>query len=312
MFTSPSMAEAKFQNSGPFFHVHTEPIESDLLIRNESDAVTLNNLLAVATLLSGSRLLAFALMSNHIHLIIEGGPDVCEACFEGFKTQLLNHRSRHGGSSAIKKMKAGYTSINSLRQLRDEIAYVIRNPFVVSEDVNPLAYRWCSGYLYFNPLLNTRGVQLADLPVRTRRAILHSRNLPPDNAAILTGLIANGSEVNPCSFVDYLRAMEYFDDARNFVMCVFRNIEGQVETARRLGEQPRLNDTEALSLTLKLCRGLFAVNSLRDLTFSQRQQLALKLKNEYSSSNGQIARCTRLSLSDVNMMFPLAAKQAKR
>ena len=304
MFTSLSRAEALFRNSGPFFHLHTEPFENELLIRDASDYIVINNLLAVASTLIGCSILAFAIMSNHIHLILEGGLDDCMAFFEEFKARLINYRSRHGGSGSVRKMNPGYTVISSLKQLRDEIAYVIRNPFVIREDVNPLAYRWCSGYLYFNPMVDTTGIPLADLPVKRKRAIIYSRKDIP----VKESLLVNGDLINPCSFVDYNRAMDFFDNARQFVLWIFKNVEGQVEVSRRLGEIPQLNDEEILSLSFKLCRTLFSTNSMKGLSFTQKKQLALKLKSEYSASNGQIARCVNMSLSDVNAMFPLSAK----
>lgn len=308
MFNTLSRAETLFRNSGPFFHLHTEPIENDLLVQKDSDYIVINNLLAMSSMLTGSKILAFAIMSNHIHLILEGRLEGCMFFFEDFKIRFMNYRSRHGGSSSIKNMKPGFTAINNLKQLRDEIAYVIRNPFVIREDVNPLAYRWCSGFLYFNPMLDTGGTPLADLPVKQRREILFSRK----DVQVNGSLLVNGTLINPCSFVDYHRAMDFFDNARQFVMWVFKNIEGQVEVSRRLGEIPRLNDEEILSLSFKLCRTLFSTNSMKDLSFTQKKQLALKLKNEYSASNGQIARCVNMSLSDVNTMFPLAAKPQKQ
>ena len=41
-------------------------------------------------------------------------------------------------------------------QFQNELAYIVRNPFVAMKDVNPLAYPWCSGYLYFNAKEETR------------------------------------------------------------------------------------------------------------------------------------------------------------
>ena len=92
-------------------------------------------------------------------------------------------------------------------------------------------------------------------------------------------------------------------------MHVFKNVEGQVETAIRLGELPLLNDEELLSLTFKLCRSLFRTQTPKELSLENKKQLALKLKNEYGASNGQVSRCSNLPLPVVNAMFPLAAKR---
>lgn len=129
---------------------------------------------------------------------------------------------------------------------------------------------------------------------------------------ILTGLdpklLIKEGVANPASFVDYERTMEFFGSARKFIMQVFKNVEGQVETALRLGELPLLNDEELLSLTFKLCRSLFRTQTPKELSLENKKRLALKLKNEYGASNGQVARCSNLAPAIVNEMFPLAAK----
>ncbi len=305
MYKPISKAEAFFNDAGPFFHLTTEPIEDDLLVSDEADCIFINNIIAIASFQTECRLLAFAIMSNHLHFILEGAKVDCMLFFEHIKSKTIPYFTKHGRGNVARRLEPKYIDINNLKQLRDEIVYVIRNPFVIRVDVNPLAYRWCSGFLYFNPFLDKGGVSAALLPVRAKREFSRSRNPEGLDARIL---VRNGV-ANPASFVDYERTMSFFDNVRQFLMWMFKNVEGQVETARRLGEMPHLNDDEVLSLSFKLCRSMFAVNTPRELALDKRKKLALKLKNEYSASNGQIARCVNLPLDEVNTLFPLSAKR---
>lgn len=57
----------------------------------------------------------------------------------------------------------------------------------------------------------------------------------------------------------------------------------------------------------------FAINQIRcdsvnELHFPQRKELALELKNKWGASNKQIARIARLEQRTVNELFPLSAK----
>lgn len=297
-------AEKLFLEAGPFFHLATKPLEDALLINDESDYIVINNIIAIVAFMFDCKILAFAIMSNHLHFILEGSREECLAFFQEIKARLMRYYRRHGRGDIIKKIETDPIPILNLKQLRDEIVYVVRNPFVIRTDVNPLAYRWCSGRLYFNPFLDTTGKSAAKLSVREKRHLCSSKT----DLKLDERLLVQDGVANPASFVDYKRAMDFFDNARQFMMWMFKNVEGQVEASRRHGERPNLNDDEMISITFKLCRGEYAANSPREMAMEDKKQLALKLKNEYSASNGQIARCVNLPLHIVNSMFPLSAK----
>ena len=230
-------------------------------------------MIAISALRAGCKILAFAIMSNHLHFILEGSKADCMAFFEDLYAQLYRLFRRYGKGDLVKRMHPGLTPITSLKQLRDEIAYVIRNPFVVRYDVNPFSFRWCSGFLYFNSMLDKGGVSAATLKGRALREFTRSRLLDEIDSRILV----KDGVANPASFVDYERAMEFFDNARQFVMWVLKNV----------------------------------ANSPKDLPLEKKKQLALKLKNEYYGSNSQVARCANLPISVVDTMFPLSSRTTK-
>ena len=302
MFKPLTVAEIAFAEGGPFYHVCTAPIEDDVLFRTRDDYVLINNIIAVAVFISGVRLLAFAIMDNHLHFILEGKKSDCVIFFEAVHRMLMNYYTRHGRAGSFAKMQPKYIDITSLDQLLTEIAYVIRNPFVVRTDVNLLAYPWTSGYLYFNPMADTGGEPASTLRGRRLRAFIHSRAMTEVDERIR---IRDG-KANPASFVDYKRVEMFFGNARDFQMHVFKNVEAQVETSKRLGEEPRLNDQEMISVSFKLCRSLFSKNHMKDLSEEQKKRLAKTLKDEFGGSNKQIARCTNLPIQVVNAMFPLS------
>lgn len=308
MYYQFSQPEIRFREAKHFLHLHTTPIEDDVIFTDEKDFILVNNMIAISALRTGCKILAFAIMSNHLHFILEGANAECMAFFEDLYAQLYRLFRRYGKGDLVKRMRPGLTPITTLKQLRDEIVYVIRNPFVVRHDVNPFAYRWCSGFLYFNPMLDKGGVSAATLKGRALREFTRSRLLDKIDSRILV----KEGVANPASFVDYERAMEFFDNSRQFVMWVLKNVEGQVETALKYGEIPNLNDEEMTSITFKICKSVFLVSSPKELPLDKKKQLALKLKNEYYASNSQIARCANLQVSVVDTMFPLSSRTARK
>ncbi|MBR5257032.1 MAG: hypothetical protein IKV62_09710 [Bacteroidales bacterium] len=297
--------ERLFQESGPFFHIHTKPLETDVIFMNDEERAVAMVYIAIAAMLAGVDVLAYALMSNHFHFILRGQECRCKDFYARFAKMLGLYFSRHGRIGVLDAIeKPVPTPITTLKQLRDEIAYVIRNPFVVRKDVNPFAYTWCSGFLYFNPLLSMLPQRPASaLTLREKRALTHSRNL-----SLPMGLTLVNGMVFPGSFVNYRLVESMFTDCRQYMFWVFKNVEALVETALRLGEKPSLPDDDILSISLQICKKEFGVKGPSYLTETQKYALAKKLKYDYYASNGQIARFTGLLPKAVDALFPLAAK----
>ncbi|MBQ6198746.1 MAG: hypothetical protein IJK44_05905 [Bacteroidales bacterium] len=300
-----TIQEELFQRSKPFFHYCSLPFEDALLYDDDKQMGAVLNFIAVALMhVPGCRLLAFAVMSNHIHLVVEGERPYCDV-FIGKLTELLDNYYRYNGKARLSgHIEFEAIHIDSLRMLRAEIIYTIRNPFVVRTDVNVFACPSTSGYLYFNPMLKREGIPASNLRGRALRDFLHTRNV----IALTDRFYVKDGAAQPWSFVDYERAMSFFPSARDFVLGTIRNVEGQVEIANRHGEPVSLADQEVLSLAYRLCGERYGNVKLSNLGTTERMQLGLKLKNEYRVSNGQIARTLGLSLKDVNAMFPLSAK----
>jgi hypothetical protein len=299
--------ERVFREEGPFFHLHTKPLETGVIFENDIDRAVALVYIAVAAKTVGVEILAYALMSNHFHFILRGSEELCRAFFDLVRKRLSLYFSRHGRPKVLKAIgNPDPTPITTLKQLQDEIAYVIRNPYVVRVDVNPLAWLWCSGFLYFNPMLDLiRTRPTAQLTLSEKRESLRSRDVDiPDGLTWVDGCVFPGS------FVNYRLAESMFRDARQFTFTVFKNVEAQVETALRVGDTPMVNDDEMLSVSLRLCRNDYGVKGPSHLSKEQKIDLAKKLKFDYYASNGQIARFTTLPLDSVNSLYPLSAKDS--
>lgn len=300
-----NLCERQFLEGGPFFHLCTQPVEDELLFRNKAELDEALNFIAIAVFSSACSILAFALMSNHIHFILEGSLAACEVFYENLRTRLMKCHRREGRSRVYERATPKFVPINNLKQLRNEIVYVVRNPFVDRTDVNLFSYRWCSGYLYFNDMLELmpEGVPAASLSILDRRRFKHERNaqLSPHIR------IHNGTALPSC-FTDYKRVEGFFDNARQFVHWTLKNVESQIEIAKRLGESFVLDDSELWSIVNRLCRETYKADSPRALSHKNKVQLMNTLKWDYNASNAQMARCTQLPLSMVNDMFPLSKK----
>lgn len=297
--------ERHFLEGGPFFHLYTKPVENDLILRTKEELDIALTFLALAVFATGCRLLAFALMNNHFHFVIEGAEDVCLAFYRDFQKRLARYLSKERRSGLAMAAEPALTPINNLKQLRDEIIYVARNPFVDRTDVNPFSYKWCSGYLYFNGMLDMMpsGEQVCDWSVARRRAFKHEREADVDPR-----LRALDGVALPTCFTDYQRAMAFFENARQFTNWMMKNVESQLDIARRLGERIILDDTELWQVVMNLCKKTYFVSSPRELTADNRTRMIKALKYDYNASNAQIARCLGVARNVIDQMFPLSAR----
>jgi REP element-mobilizing transposase RayT len=303
------MKEQLFRKEGPFYHLSTKPLENGIIFECEEERKVAMNLMAITAKEFKIDILAFALMSNHFHFIIRGEFVNGLSFFNRFRKKLSNYFSRRGRAGILDTVNVDPDTppIESLTQLRNEIAYVIRNPYVARKDVNPFACFWCSGYLYFNPflpMLPSRSIN--ELTYKEKRLICHSATMDLDSSfRVRDGMIT------PESFVNYELVERLFPNAQKFAWWVLKNLEAQHEVANRLGERPNLNDDELFLTAQQTARGQFGFDGVNEMPTQKRKELAILLKNKWGASNGQLARIAKLDQRTVDEMFPLTAKQKK-
>lgn len=293
--------ERLFKERGPLFHVCSKPVDG-ILFNNNEDRRTALMFLAMAAEESSSVILAYAIMSNHFHAIIES---LEPALFYNKCRDRINlYLARHGGSVRLPE-EPTIVPIVSLNQFMNEVAYVIRNQFVVDKSINPLSHKWCSGYLYFNPMgkelaLEGKYEDVASLSGRKIALLTFTRDAgqPLGRIQVRNGVLA------PSSFVDNRLVEALFGNAALFFAKLFRNVEAQVETALLLGEMPVVPDEEMTRIIWAYCKKTWDVKGVLLLTPAQRIELAKQMKYTYHSSNGQIARITHLLRKDVEALFP--------
>lgn len=298
------MQEQLFRQSGPFHHLHTMPLENAIFYEDEEDWKVALNFVGIIAKEVNIVILAYALMSNHFHFIIRSEEADALEFFHRLKKRLAHYLARKGRSGVLDPAEPKADPMMDLNQFRNEIAYVIRNPYVVIVDVNPLAYPWCSGYLYFNPLLPFLETKPAgELTYREKRAITRSSDANLDSSfQVRDGMIV------PESYVDYKLVERLFPNARKFTWWVFRNVEAQLEVALRMNEHPNLSDDELFKVTMQICDDHFSKQGTKELTEREQMELAIILKNKWHASNAQVARLSGLDINKVDGLFPLAAK----
>lgn len=299
---SERICETTFANGYPWWHLYTPGIATSLLFVDADDYRYAINLLARCHKDIGTVVIvAFEIMSNHIHLVTSGQEDDVRRFFTLFKKRLKWYMTSKGRMEAIVQFTMSLKPVNNLRTLRNTIVYVNRNGYVADPDHTPYSYPWGTGMFYFGE--HQTGRRLDDFSYREARKMLRCRGgrLPDDY------LITN-AHISPVSFCSISLGKAMFRNAHHYFSMISKNIEAYSELANELDDGEFLTDSELFTQVSKFLMHSYGTNSLRELTKPQKLDLARKLRKDYHSSNGQIRRILSLTQYDVDSLFPLSAK----
>ncbi len=296
--------ESLFLEEGPFWHLFTPGDGQEMIFREAEDfrfGITsmAMSLVEFRNLGRDIKLYAFALMSNHIHLMVAGARNDCLCYFEMWRERLRRYFGREINLTLFKCSLAAVENLNSLRY---EIAYIHRNGFVHNLRETPFSYEWSSGRYYFNPAANLiPSVKVSESSYRGRQRLFKSRvSYEFDELEILDGYIS------PLSFCEIPKGEFLFRDAHKYFYLISRSVESYGQIAKTLGDNTFLNDEEMYGAVCRKAKELFKVDSLKLLNHTAKKEIARMMHNEYNASNGQIIRMLKLEKALVEEMFPKA------
>ena len=112
-----------------FFLITTDHLEDRLWFRDEEDFRTAMNYVAIAAFVSGVMVLAFILMSNHVHFVVACSWERAEHFIKNFKRLYAAYYWRKYGINEL--LRRNGVDIREVREsdesLERAIAYVLMN-----------------------------------------------------------------------------------------------------------------------------------------------------------------------------------------
>ncbi len=161
---------------GSFYHVCTEGLEQVALLRDADDYRVAWNYLALAAWRTGVEVVAFVLMSNHLHAIF-----ACRDISQAIKTvrlykQLLAQylKFKYGLTKVMHCTDDSIVKIDTVQYLLNCIAYVFRNPVSAKICKKPEEYRWSSYSSCFSKDDVPSGQLISELGFSKKRAMLRT------------------------------------------------------------------------------------------------------------------------------------------
>ena len=279
--------------------ISTDHLTDRLWFRDDEDFKTGMNFIAVLVHSFHVRILAFILMSNHVHFVIAGDPDEIERFITEFKRRYSNYYQRkYGIKEFLRRNQVNYKEISPDGEaLERAIAYVLMN--CVAANICPVAafYPWGSGSVYFN-LTPRPGKRAGDFSGNGLRNRIHSRKpLPPDY------LILDAGYVDPASYIATDLVERCFRTPARMIYFLNNSSKARI----RLEEKalPSFRDQNILSSAQDLCQSLFRKGSISELSESQLGELLRQPRYRFSADAAQLARILGRSYEDVTRLLDI-------
>lgn len=272
-----------------------------------SDYPAAFNLIAVCAAYGKVRVVAFSIEDTHLHLLLAGNYDDCQAFKTMFEGSYLRHVAKTRGTVRDARIDLEILPVEEEDHLLDIGTYVVSQPTKDGKPVLPHDYRWGTASMYFRSSYHVsiwrydeRGilhdpVLVGSLSYRTVRSIACSKRRIPDNWLICNGLILPENYVDVALFERIYRTHNRFR--------VFMSSNKQKDREIKLREANylgvTLDDMEAARYCYEVCRELFQLEKVKYLNATQRVLLAQTLHARYRLSFRQLAKLTDLPLSEV-------------
>lgn len=139
MIRSELLCVETFRKNGPYCHVATAHTVTEPLFRTSEMRKTVISLIGYYAKRDGIRILGYEVMLTHLHLLYAAPEEAALKHCEQVLAHYLNCGFAREIRARLTDLCPKAFRITELKQLRDELAYIIRNRFAVDPDANLFA-----------------------------------------------------------------------------------------------------------------------------------------------------------------------------
>ena len=281
-----------------FFLVTSDHLEDRLWFRDEEDFKVAMNYVAIVAYLLGVDVLAFILMSNHVHFVLQCAEEKAWAFIAEFKRVYSFYLNRkYGARESLRGNGVDVRPVGLDGELERAIAYVQMNCVAANICLNPADYPWGTGNCFFRAT-SDKGRALGSLSVRARNKLMHSKlDLPPG------WIVGEGGYILPGSFVNVPFVEDLYRNPKNMDYYLRNSSKAKQRLVKGEEGLPSFRDQIILAAIPDLCQTLFHKWRIAELDEKQRAVLVSQIRRRFSADVNQIARVTGIPYPDVARML---------
>ena len=274
-----------------YWLVTTEHLKDRLWFKDEEDfKVGMNYVAVMAASMQEVEILAFILMSNHVHFVLGGTESRVQIFITRFKKLYSQYFSQKYSSKEL--LRSNQIDVRPVlwenEGLERAIAYVQMNSVAANICLSPSGYPWGTGGIFFTNSPE-KGRRVCDISHRKCMKLTHSKAFLPEKF-----IFKDDGYIAPSSYVN-VKLVEHVYKTPNR-MNYFQNISSK---ARLVRETPSFKDQLLYSAMLDLISSLFRKSRFEDLNIEQQAEVLKQLRYRFSSEPNQLARVTGSQYEDV-------------
>lgn len=278
------------------FFLSTEHLENCLWFKDDEDFKVGMNFAAIQAASDPDvKVLAFILMSNHVHFVLWGWKQDAESFINQLKRRYsVYYQAKYGGRELLRRNKVDIKPIPDEDEAREKaIAYVQMNCVAANICSHPTQYPWGSGSVFFNPTPQG-GRKLGAFSKRVLRKMLHTDayTLPKD------WMICEEAYILPSNYVAVKTVEAVFRTPKrmNFFLANSSKAKKRLESGEK--SLPAFRDQVILACLPDLCRTLFGKESFKQLLKEEQAELLKQLRFRFSVDANQMARVCGLTYEE--------------
>ena len=280
-----------------FSLVTTDHLVERLWFRDDDDFRVGMNGVAVTAHLMKVDILAFILMSNHVHFVLGASQDQAREFINEYKRLYSAHlHRRYGLKEALRKNGTDVQRVwRSDESLERAIAYVQMNSVAANICLHPSGYPWGTGNTFFKKAT----LQGRKLGTMSRRAQI--KNLK-SNVLLSEDMVLENGYIQPESFVQVRFVEDLFitPSRFNYFLVNSSKAKKRLETTSSL---PAFQDQLISAAVSDLCRSLYRQHSLDELNWEQQSEIVKQLKRRFSAEIHQLVRVTGIPSPEMAKML---------
>ena len=278
-----------------FFLVTTDHLTDKIWFRDDDDFKAAMNYVAIISFVAGVKVLAFILMSNNVHFVLQCERNNAEAFISEFKRRYgMYINKKYGLRDFFRLNDVDIQELNLEEEsLEKAIAYVLMNSVAANICLNASDYPWGSAGIYFK-IGKPEGVTIESMSQRKRERILHSREPVP-------GWLIFGKDgyILPESYVPVKFVESVFRTPKRMNFFLLNSSKAKRRLSNKDAPIPSFKDQVILSAAHDLCSSLFQKNSPHNLDPSEMAELINQIRWRFSSDINQIARVLGIKYSEI-------------
>ncbi len=279
-----------------FVFLTTNHTDSWIWFRDNEDYTAAMNITALTTYITKVKIIAFILMSNHVHFVLKGCKDDALRFINYFKSHYLKYlHGRYKTNDALKKKQVDIREISIGNEYMERaIAYTHMNCVAAKICFSSYEYRWGSGGCFFNQR-KPRGRMTKTFSKRSIWKMMHSRAQIPGE-----WLVGDDAYILPESYVDidFVENRVYRSPARYLYF-----LNSSSKAKKRLENDPggimNFSDEMMVMAVKEMCRSLFQKKGFTELGPEQKVEVIYQMRTRFKCDPRQIARLTSVPSEQV-------------